>query len=445
MIPRAKRNNDKAIEMKANGIGDALLGLVAVKGYQKKHGHASYACKNQEWVKLFDGYDALLPINQANAININEGYQAECKGKAQKPRWKRYCELAGVEPATPELKNREKLFEQSKPYRGCIALAPFSIYNSRNYSLEGWITLEKVLHARGFRVVLLHNNIVPLARFKAEKLVGKPADVVASVLLNAACFVGVDSGMAHLASLIGTPTCVLCGPTNAKDIFYTPIIEVKSQLHCQGCFWQQPYNAACDKACSALWNITPHQIVEAIEMNMTLRHISPRTIMAERELRILRDNVLAVKELDGECAEIGVYKGGSAKIVLHFSTCPVHLYDTFNGQPADDSHGEHKQGDFNDTSLEAVKTYLASDRAVYHQGTFPDDVADVKYKFVHFDADTYQAAKGLVEKIVPRMVKGGRIVVSDFGWKRTPGVKKAIEESGLMYTMASEYQAVIVC
>jgi hypothetical protein len=431
--------------MKANGIGDALLGLVAVKGYQQKHGAASYSCKNQEWVRLFDGYDELLSFNQSNSININEGYQAECKSKATKPRWKRYCELAGVDPATPELKNRAKLLEQSAPYRGCIVLAPFSIYTNRNYSVEGWITLERLLLAKGHRVVLLHNNITPLARFTSEKLIGKPAEIVASVILNAACFVGVDSGMAHLASLIGTPTCVLCGPTNASDIFYTPVIEIKSSIHCQGCYWQTPYTGACDKGCAALWAITPEQILHTIESNMTLRHFSPRSLMGEKELQVIRDNVLAVKELDGECAEIGVYKGGSARIILHYSACPVHLYDTFSGQPADDMHGEHKQGDFSDTSVEAVKSYLASDRAVLHQASFPDDVADVKYKFVHFDADTYQATRGLITHIVPRMAKGGRIIVSDFGWKNTPGVKRAIAESGVPFTMASEYQAVVVC
>lgn len=137
---------------------------------------------------------------------------------------------------------------------------------------------------------------------------------------------------------------------------------------------------------------------------------------------------------DGAIAEIGVFRGGTAKLLA--SVCPdkpLHLFDTFEGMPDTDPEVDrHRKGDFADTSLEAVKAFLAGHANVhYHQGFFPataGPVADEKFALVYSDVDIYQSIKDCLEFFYPRMVTGGAIVFDDYEASNCPGVRKAIDE-----------------
>jgi hypothetical protein len=253
------------LAMLANGIGDALLGLVAVAGAKVKWPAKKiiYCCKNQEWIKLFTGYDELHHLTytqrERTFVDLNKDYHIECHEKAATPRWQRYCDNAGVEPVAPTLKDRAGLLKQGEQWKDFIALHPFSIYNNRNWSLEGWLTLEKMLLDAGKRVVVLHHNPTDTVRFKGERPRLQPHEVAACIL-NCQALVGVDSGLAHLSSLVGVKTLVLCGPTDASKIFFTPITPISGHTSCTGCFWQSPYRGDCDKACASLWSISPHEV-----------------------------------------------------------------------------------------------------------------------------------------------------------------------------------------
>ena len=90
--------------------------------------------------------------------------------------------------------------------------------------------------------------------------------------------------------------------------------------------------------------------------------------------RLKRDGV------PGDFAELGVYKGESAKIIHQMDPArEFHLYDTFEGFKEEDL--KHETGEaatyttrnFADTSMEGVRRNLGdSDRFVYHQGRFPE-------------------------------------------------------------------------
>ncbi len=88
--------------------------------------------------------------------------------------------------------------------------------------------------------------------------------------------------------------------------------------------------------------------------------------------RLKRDGV------PGDFAELGVYKGESAKIIhLMDPSRTFHLYDTFEGFKEEDLKEETGEAasyttkNFADTSLEAVKRFLGEEgRFVYHVGRF---------------------------------------------------------------------------
>ena len=166
--------------------------------------------------------------------------------------------------------------------------------------------------------------------------------------------------------------------------------------------------------------------------------------------RIKRDGV------PGDFAELGVYKGESAKIIhLMDPSRTFHLYDTFEGFKEEDL--EHETGEaatyttqnFADTSLEAVRRNLGgSDRFVYHQGRFPESIVDSRqssademkpndyrlptndyrlFSLVNLDADLYNPTKAGLEYFYPRLSPGGVIIIHDYNYK-WPGIKKAVDE-----------------
>lgn len=140
-------------------------------------------------------------------------------------------------------------------------------------------------------------------------------------------------------------------------------------------------------------------------------------------------------KIEGDIAEIGVYKGGTAKLLA--LTCKdklVHLFDTFQGMPGKDdpSIDIHKEGDFSDTSLSAVEDALSDcGNTRFYQGMFPetaDDTISDKFSLVHSDVDLYQCNIDVLEYFYPRLVKGGIMVFDDYEWEGCPGIKKSLDE-----------------
>lgn len=141
--------------------------------------------------------------------------------------------------------------------------------------------------------------------------------------------------------------------------------------------------------------------------------------------------------LPGDLAEVGVYKGGTAKLLalttaLHAKKT-VHLFDTFAGMPpADGAVDCHHQGDLGDTSLEAVRRHLRDCNNVrFYEGFFPDTagaVENLRFCLVHVDADIYNSVKDSCAFFYPRLEKGGIMVFDDYGFPSCPGARKAVDE-----------------
>lgn len=140
--------------------------------------------------------------------------------------------------------------------------------------------------------------------------------------------------------------------------------------------------------------------------------------------------------LEGDAAEVGVYKGGSAKLIaeaLRGSGKSLHLFDTFGGMPEVDPRIDlHKKDDFSDVSLEQVqRLFTPEDHTHFYPGVFPDTSGPIKgkrFSFVYLDADIYASTRDALEFFYPRVVPGGFIVLDDYQGKHTPGVKKALDE-----------------
>ena len=140
--------------------------------------------------------------------------------------------------------------------------------------------------------------------------------------------------------------------------------------------------------------------------------------------------------LEGDIAEVGVYQGGSAKLICEAKgEKTLHLFDTFEGLPKvteEDTHFGMKYwetGEFKNTSIEKVKNYLSKyNNLRFYKGKFPETAEPInkkQFSFVHLDVDLYQSTLDCLKFFFPRMVNGGIILSHDF---HTNGVKKAFRE-----------------
>jgi len=171
-----------------------------------------------------------------------------------------------------------------------------------------------------------------------------------------------------------------------------------------------------------------------------LNIISGRTLIdPERLYMIYQLAGFASKNLPGAVAEVGVYKGGSARIIVDrfLAFPPYHrkilLFDTFEGMPdANPGIDLHKKGDFGDTSAESVRSFLQNLEGVeLRVGRFPESLRDGDagpFAFVHADADIYGSTADIIGFFRPFIVPGGMILFDDYGFPSCPGAKKAVDD-----------------
>jgi len=138
------------------------------------------------------------------------------------------------------------------------------------------------------------------------------------------------------------------------------------------------------------------------------------------------------QKVKGDIAEVGVYRGGSAKLICEAKKDKsLHLFDTFEGLPNVDEIDapQFHVGEY-PASLDGVKNFLSGYKNVYfYKGVFPATAEPIKNKnfsFVHLDADIYKSTLNCLKFFYPRMTRGGIIISHDY--ISSSGVRKAFDE-----------------
>jgi predicted O-methyltransferase YrrM len=157
-----------------------------------------------------------------------------------------------------------------------------------------------------------------------------------------------------------------------------------------------------------------------------------RSLVDVGRRRQLARLALSCASVPGAAAEVGVFRGGTAAVIAAaLPAKTVHLYDTFEGCPADDAMaGGHRKGDFAADERD-VRKFLAGCKVEFHPGIFPATAVDTPYSFIHLDGDLYQTTGDALDFFLPRLSPGGVIAFDDFRWHACPGVERAIRERGL--------------
>jgi len=190
-----------------------------------------------------------------------------------------------------------------------------------------------------------------------------------------------------------------------------------------------------------------------------LKIVKPYTMTSPERIKVLLDSVRYVVDnnLEGDYVECGVWKGGSTLAVasllhsLKIDDKQLWLYDTFEGMSEPTDFDQDLQGrkakdrltkEDKKTSwvwafsgLEEVKKTMnlskyPNSKITYVKGKVEDTLLKQKQpekiSILRLDTDWYESTKIELELLFPKVVKGGIVIIDDYGhWK---GSKKAVDE-----------------
>lgn len=157
----------------------------------------------------------------------------------------------------------------------------------------------------------------------------------------------------------------------------------------------------------------------------------PEQTVGVDEAYLLLSAVHATQDVPGVLAEVGVFRGGTARVICEAKgDRPLHLFDTFEGLPEPGIFDTwFKKGQYA-CDLNTVKAYLANYEQVYfYPGLFlatAEAIHGLRFSFVHLDVDLYESTLSALEFFYPRMSRAAMLISHDY--VEFPGVRKAFDE-----------------
>jgi ADP-heptose:LPS heptosyltransferase len=147
---------------------------------------------------------------------------------------------------------QNRLKEMGEMASPLIVMHPGPSWPVREWPAESWNALVNELHESGFKnIIQIGTSIHSLTPGASESMTIKGVTSLVDqltleesiVLISMAnLFVGIDSGMLHVAAAVGTPSVGLWGPTSPQFRFSEKNrqFHVTSSAECQGCHHRVP-------------------------------------------------------------------------------------------------------------------------------------------------------------------------------------------------------------
>lgn len=419
------------IDCTNGGIGDVVTALGCVT-WLNRHRPAERVLLltrrgEQQWARLFAAaFDLVeVPVAGVKTVRPVDTYDHELNARSGRPRREWYAEACGTGWQPPEaLEPPEDARRWAEPYRGAVVLAPWSSHRSREWLPSRWLHLESLLLDRGYQPVIIEdvvNGGGQVVNFQSPRFRGEPATRIAALMRISACVVANDSGMAHVGAVFSRVLISLLAQQKGHTLYggYPAARWIDGPLPCSGCHWRGQWGwfPICDQLCSALQLIEPRHV---------LAQVPSYSLLTDERLEQLKASVHATRQLPGAMAEVGTFRGGSAREMLAVAGGrELHVFDTFTGLPlAAERTGQYA------APMDLTKRYLAGFPVVYHVGRFPEVLPPegTRYSCVHLDGDLYSTTRDAIAYFWPRLCAGGHLVFDDVG--QEPGVDQALAERG---------------
>ena len=174
----------------------------------------------------------------------------------------------------------------------------------------------------------------------------------------------------------------------------------------------------------------------------TLDEIQSSTLVDVYRCHELWSLVEQSGKLEGALLEVGVWRGGTGALIARRAKLsgiadPVYLCDTFTGiVKASRADWFYTGGEHSDASRADVEDLVFRRMGLENvrivEGAFPEsatfEMDQTRFRFCHIDVDVYESANDILRWVWDRMVIGGIVVYDDYGFPRTSGVTKHVNE-----------------
>jgi O-methyltransferase len=174
------------------------------------------------------------------------------------------------------------------------------------------------------------------------------------------------------------------------------------------------------------------------------------------ELEIILANLQQIidKNIPGDIVEFGCYVGTTSLFISRLllankSSKKFYVYDSFDGLPDKTKEDESplgidfKRGELRSTKAEFVHNYRRAGLPlpIIKKGWFhevEDSEIPAQIAFAFLDGDYYKSIRASLALVLPRMQKGGIIVVDDYENPALPGAKKAVAHAFPDHTLVAQ-------
>lgn len=306
--PPAPDGRPEVLALRALGLGDLLVAVPALKAIRRAHPAHRLILATSGWlepvVDLIPEVDALLPTDgideplplQAGridtAVNLHgNGAQSRAllealaprrrvghrfegwdgpeweDGHLERQRWLRLVTAHGM-PGDPDDVRIARPDRSERP--GVAVVHVGAAFGSRHWPAARFATVARALVADGMPVVVTGGAHESSRAQEVASAAGLPDTAVlagridlgelAAMIADARVLVSADTGAAHLASALGTPSVVLFGPAPAEEWGPPPgphLVLTDAKLRVGDSFGDIPD--------PALLAVTPADVLEAVE------------------------------------------------------------------------------------------------------------------------------------------------------------------------------------
>ena len=270
------------------GIGDAVCALYSACGLAD----AGYApvtlhTRHNQWLARASHPGVTVSeyhndrVASDDWIDIYRDYHGELESGVPRKQW--YCdmsanELGAASPCKPFHVDKSICCESfnRKPY---VVISPFPSWQSREWPASHWRKLVSDLHAQGLHCLIIDgpgdggrifNVFGALPAEWSTYYWGMSACWVTNAMLGAEFYIGVDSGMTHVAGLLGIRAYAIASHLDPELLFsLTDIQGIVPDGGCRFCRFRghRGYGIACDSGCSEMAGVTPRRVIEAIDLS----------------------------------------------------------------------------------------------------------------------------------------------------------------------------------
>ena len=270
----------------AFGIGDAITGLYAAVGAAELGYHVVYHTRYPRWLERAS--HPHLTITDAEppkgTPDMDTDHAEQLRYARDKVRW--YAgRVAGNLPvwngARPKIDRT--VFIPRVDFTRYVVISPFAAWESRDWPEMHWRRLAHLLRESGREMVVIGTSREEdrIARtfdksyaYWAIKRDDTWVEWVTDLMLGAEAVLGLDSGMIHMAGLLGVPAVSIHAHLPPEFLFSCApsVRSAGAKTACTFCRWQEDrgFNEGCSVACSALATVGPERVMGELEAAVTM-------------------------------------------------------------------------------------------------------------------------------------------------------------------------------